>query len=162
MKVKDIMTQQAICCSPETNVGAAVEMLWLHNCGMLPIVGSDGKLVGVVTDRDICIAMGTRNLLPAKVTVKEIATTSVFTCKPDDDVHEALGTMAERQVRRLPVVNDQGFPQGILSLDDVVAHGDVNKWEGACELSAEEIIRALKKLYRRQRAPASTKLATAA
>jgi CBS domain-containing protein len=141
------MTQSAVCCNPGTNVGAAVELLWSHNCGMLPVVGVKNRLVGIVTDRDISIAMGTRNRLPGDVTVGEIATTNVFTCKPDDEIHEALSTMAEKQVRRLPVVNDEGVPQGILSMDDIITHGDLNRWEGCCELSAEEIIRSLKRLY---------------
>jgi CBS domain-containing protein len=147
MKVKEIMAQSAVCCSADTNVGAAVELMWVRNCGMLPVVGSDRKLLGVVTDRDICIAMGTRNRLAGDLSVGEIATRNVFTCKPDDEIHEALHTMASKQVRRLPVVNDQGIPQGILSMDDIIAHGDLNKWEGCCELSSEEIIRSLKKLY---------------
>ena len=71
MKVKDIMTQSAVCCSPDTNVGAAVELMWVHNCGMLPVVGTDRKLFGIVTDRDICIAMGTRNRLPGELTVRD-------------------------------------------------------------------------------------------
>ena len=150
MKVKDIMTQSAVCCSPETNVGAAVELMWVHNCGMLPVVGTDRKLIGIVTDRDICIAMGTRNRLAGELTVGEIATRNVFTCKPNDEIHDALNTMANKQVRRLPVVNDEGRPQGILSMDDIIAHGDLNKWEGCCELSSEEIIRSLKKLYRQK------------
>jgi len=107
----------------------------------------DNQLVGVVTDRDICIAMGTRNRLPGELTVGEVATRHVFGCKPDDEIHEALGTMAEKQVRRLPVVNNEGVPQGILSMDDIITHGDLNRWEGCCELSAEEIIRGLKRLY---------------
>jgi len=123
--------------------------MWVHNCGMLPVVGTDRKLFGIVTDRDICIAMGTRNQLPGELTVGEIATRDVFTCKPDDEIHEALDTMANKQVRGLPVVNGEGVPQGILSMDDIVTHGDLNKWEGACELSSEEIIRSLKKLYAR-------------
>jgi CBS domain-containing protein len=61
MKVKDIMTQSVVCCSPDTNIGAAVELMWVHNCGMLPVVRADGKLCGIITDRDICIAVGTRN-----------------------------------------------------------------------------------------------------
>jgi CBS domain-containing protein len=147
MKVKEVMTQSAVCCSPGTNVGAAVELMWVRNCGMLPVVGIDRKLLGLVTDRDICIAMGTRNRLAGELTVGEIATRDVFTCKPDDEIHEALDTMANRKVRRLPVVNDEGIPQGILSMDDLITHGDLNKWEGCCELSSEEIIRSLKKLY---------------
>jgi signal-transduction protein with cAMP-binding, CBS, and nucleotidyltransferase domain len=60
--------------------------------------------------------------------------------------------MAERQVRRLPVVDQAGVTQGILSMDDIIIHGDMGKWQGCCELSSEEIIRALKRLYG-QRAP---------
>jgi CBS domain-containing protein len=147
MKVKDVMTQSAVCCSTDTNVGAAVELLWVRNCGMLPVVGNDRKIRGVVTDRDICIAMGTRNSLAGELTVGEIGTKNVVTCRPEDEIHETLRTMAEKQVRRLPVVSDEGIPQGVLSIDDIITHGDLNKWEGRCELSSEEIIRSLKKLY---------------
>jgi signal-transduction protein with cAMP-binding, CBS, and nucleotidyltransferase domain len=72
----------------------------------------------------------------------------VVTCKPEDEIHEVLHTMAEKQVRRLPVVNNEGVPQGILSMDDIITHGDLNKWQGCCELSAEEIIRATEKTLR--------------
>ncbi len=127
MKVKDVMTQSAVCCSTDTNVGAAVELLWVNNCGMLPVVGNDRRIQGVVTDRDIAIAMGTRNRLPGELTVGEIATTNVVTCKPEDEIHEALQAMAAKQVRRLPVVNNEGIPEGILSIDDVINHGDLGK-----------------------------------
>ena len=161
MKVQDVMKQPAVCCSPDTNVGAAVELLWVNNCGMLPVVGTDGKLQGVVTDRDICIAMGTRNRLAGELTIREIATKNVVTCKPEDEIHEALHSMSEKQVRRLPVVNNEGVPQGILSMDDIITHGDLGKWQGSCELSAEEIIRALKRLYGQKTSAIRTHAATA-
>jgi len=162
MKVRDVMTPSAVCCKPHTNVGAAVELLWSHNCGMLPVVGEDNHLIGIVTDRDICVAMGTRNQLPGELTVGDIAISQVFTCRPDDEIHEALGTMAEKQVRRLPVVNEEGVPQGIISMDDIITHGDLNRWEGCCELSAEEIIRSLKRLYAKPGAKAQLKAKAAA
>ena len=147
MKVRDVMTAAAVCCKPETNIGSAVELLWSHDCGMLPVVDNDRKLLGILTDRDICIAMGTRNRLPGDLTVAEVAIPNVFTCGPDDEIHEAVGTMAQNHVRRLPVVDSQGIVQGILSMDDVITHGDLNKWQGCCELSAEEIVRSLKRLF---------------
>ena len=147
MKVKEIMTQSAVCCRPETNVGRAVELLWERNVGMLPVVDHSGKLIGVVTDRDLCIALGTRNRLPGDLTVGEIAIPRVFTCKPDDDVHEALSLMSAKQVRRLPVVNKEGVPQGILSMDDLVLHSEIGKLRGACDLSSEEVTQSLKKVY---------------
>jgi len=150
MKVRDIMTQTAVCCGPDTNIGTAVEMLWFYNYGMLPVVDGNKKLIAIATDRDICMALGTRNLLPGNLTIGEVATTPVFTCKPDDEIHTALGTMAVRQVRRLPVVDDHGVPQGVLSMDDILVRADQNKWEGSCELSSEEVIRSLKKLRGQQ------------
>jgi CBS domain-containing protein len=147
MKVKEIMTQSAFCCNTNTNVGVAVELMWVHSCGILPVVGSDRKLLGIVTDRDLCVAIGTRNRVAGELSVAEIATKRVFTCKPDDEIHEALLIMANKQIRRLPVVNADGIPQGILSMDDIITHGDLNKLEGCCKLSSEEIIRSLKRLY---------------
>ena len=148
MKVKEVMTQSAVCCGPETNVGRAVELMWNRNVGMLPVVDNDGKLIGVLTDRDICIAMGTRDRLPGDLTVGEIAVRKVFTCKPNDEIHEALYEMANHQVRRLPVVNDHGVPQGVLSLDDLISHSELGKLRGACELSSEEVAATMKKVYR--------------
>lgn len=124
---------------------------------MLSVVGKDERLIGIVTDRDICIAMGTRNRLPGELTVGEIAVTTIFTCKRDDEIHEALSTMAEKQVRRLPVVDEHGVPRGILSMDDIITHGDLSKWEGCCELSGEEIIRSLKRLYGKPRLTSQAK-----
>lgn len=128
---------------------------------MLPVVGNDRKLLGVVTDRDICIAMGTRNRLARELTVGEIATQKVFTCKPDDEIHEALQTMAEKQVRRLPVVSSEGVPLGVLSMGDIITHGDLNEWEHCCELSYEEIISSLKKIYGQKLSAIHTRTATA-
>src|SRR5271168_4963183 len=150
MKVRNIMTQTVVCCGPETNVGAAVEMLWVHNYGMLPVVDGKQRLIGIVTDRDICIALGTRNRLPGDLTVGEVATTRVFTCRPDDEIHMALSTMAEHQVHRLPVVDAKGVPQGILSMDDILVHTDQNKWEGTCELSSKDVIRSLRRMHGQQ------------
>jgi len=147
MKVRDVMTYPAVCCGPDTNVGSAVQLMWEHDCGLLPVVGEGERLVGVVSDRDICIALGTRNRLPGDLHVGEIATKVVFACKPSDEIHEALQTMAEKRVRRLPVVNEEGVPLAVISMDDIITHGDLNKWEGCCELSSEEIIRSLKRLY---------------
>jgi CBS domain-containing protein len=147
MKVKEVMTQSAVCCGPETNVGRAVELMWNRNVGMLPVVDNDGKLIGVLTDRDICIAMGTRNRLPGELPVGEIAIREVFSCKPNEDIHEALYEMGNHQVRRLPVVNDQGVPQGVLSMDDLIVHSELGKLRGACDLSSEEVAATMKKVY---------------
>lgn len=147
MKVKDVMMRTPASCEATTNLGAAVEILWNRNCGILPILNSQGKVLGVVTDRDLCIAMGTRNQLPGDVTVGQVVSGKVFTCKPDDDIRDALNTMAREKVRRLPVVNDAGQLEGILSMDDVVLHSEGGIAGKASELSHDTVVNTLKQLY---------------
>lgn len=161
MTVREIMTQSPVCCTANTNVGAAVELMWVHNCGVLPVVTPDNKVEGIVTDRDICIAVGTRNRLPGELTIGEIATKTVFTCQPDDDIQKALRTIADKQVRRLPVVDSEGKSQGILSMDDVVVHTELNKLDGRSEISSKELTQNLKNLYRPQFPLVQTKVTAA-
>jgi CBS domain-containing protein len=119
MKVKDIMTSQPATCTQDTSLAAAAKLMWDNDCGILPVV-DNGKLAGVVTDRDMYIALATRNQPAARVTVEEVATKTVLTCEPEDDVHAALTTMKQARVRRLPVVGFGGVVLGILSLNDLV------------------------------------------
>jgi len=147
VKVKDSMTKTPVFCNLETNLGAAVEALWKYNCGILPIVDGQRQVVGVITDRDIAIALGTRNRLPGEITVAEAATRKFHSCKPTDDIHTALDTMAENKVRRLVVVNEQNQLEGVLSMDDVVLHAETTTAAGKFDLSSDDILRTLKTLY---------------
>jgi len=146
MKVKDAMAKTPVFCSPETNLGAAVEILLQRNCGFLPIVDAKRKVLGVITDRDVAIALGTRDRLPGEITAAEIATRKVESCKPTDDVRWAIDIMAENKVRRLVVVNEQNQLEGVLSMDDVVLCAE-NQTTGKAEISADDVLRTLKALY---------------
>lgn len=119
MKVKEIMSGEPRTCSRDTNLAAAAALMLDGDCGMLPVV-DDGKLVGVVTDRDMYIALATRNRHAANLTVGEVARAPVYTCGPDDDVHAVLETMKQHCVRRLPVEGFGGAVMGIVSMNDIV------------------------------------------
>lgn len=147
MKVQDVMMRTPACCSPETNLGAAVELLWTRNCGMLPIVDAKKKVIGVVTDRDLCVALGTRNRRPGETTVGEVATGDAYICHGEDDIHDALQEMARHRVRRLPVVDEQGVLVGILSMDDVVLHTEGGIWARSAELSDKDVVKTLRQIY---------------
>jgi CBS domain-containing protein len=108
MNVRDIMVHPVQSCGPETNLAAAAMMMWDSDCGVLPVVNFEGKVVGMITDRDICMATATKNRPPSEITVFETITGQVYTCRPDEDVHNAMEMMAKHQVRRLPVVDDEG------------------------------------------------------
>ena len=120
MKIRDIMTTSPETCGRTTNLAAAVERLWSADCGVLPVVDRDGSLVGIITDRDICIALGTRNRPASGILVDNVMTSDVETCRDDEDVAVALGRMQERRVRRLPVLDDRGTLVGVLSLNDII------------------------------------------
>ena len=120
MKVKDIMTAAPETCRPNDNLAEAVELLWSANCGVLPVTDHSGRVSGILTDRDICIALGTRNLRAADIPVESVMATSVQTCQPTEDVLAALGRMSDCRVRRLPVVDAANHLVGILSINDAV------------------------------------------
>ncbi|MGH9681293.1 MAG: CBS domain-containing protein [Candidatus Acidiferrales bacterium] len=147
MKVKDVMMRTPASCDASTNLGAAVEILWNRNCGILPVADAQGKLAGVVTDRDLCIALGTRNRLPGQLTVGQVVSGEVFTCNAEDEIGDALNTMARKKVRRLPVINKDGQLEGILSMDDIVLHAETGTEGKARGLSSDTILHTLKQLY---------------
>ena len=119
MKVKEIMTGEPRTCSPGTNLAAAAALMLEADCGFLPVM-EDGKLVGVVTDRDMYIALATRNKRASEMTVGEVVQRPVYTCSPDDDVHDVLERMRQHCVRRLPVEGFGGTVMGVVSMNDIV------------------------------------------
>lgn len=119
MKVRDVMTKNASFCGPDTNLAAAVDLMWRSGGGFLPVVGEGGNVIGVITDRDICIAAGTRNRRPSELLVRDVMSGKLFTCTAEDDVHCALKTIRIQGIRRLPVIDREGALVGILSMDDI-------------------------------------------
>lgn len=118
MTIRDAMTAPAVRIHPKETVWVAARMLERENIGALPVCGSDGRLCGVVTDRDIvtrCLAAGRS---PSITAVEEIMTTAVVSARPDMDLELAAGLMGRRQIRRLPVT-ENGRLCGMLSLGDL-------------------------------------------
>lgn len=150
MRVKDAMTVNPSYCHPATNLGSATELMWKANCGFLPVADADGKVVGVVTDRDICIALGTRSRLAGEVTVAELMTGAIAVCRPSDDIKLALETMRDAKVRRLPVVTREGVLVGVISLDDILSRAEVGKMGKKPELSSDEVIEVYQGIARSQ------------
>ena len=120
MKLREIMTNPVIRIHPDESVAVAARMLERYNIGILPVCGNDGKIRGLVTDRDMvtrCIAAGK---YPAQTRVGEIMTRQVISAPPDMDGALAAGLMGSRQIRRLPVV-ENGKLCGMVSLGDLAA-----------------------------------------
>jgi CBS domain-containing protein len=126
MKIRDIMTAEPRTCSLWTNLAEAAALMLDGDCGILPVV-EQGKLVGVVTDRDMFVALATRNKRASEVTVGQVVQTPAYTCGPDDDVQAVLETMKQHRVRRLPVEGFGGTVMGIVSMNDIVLTSGARK-----------------------------------
>jgi CBS domain-containing protein len=122
MKVKEIMTANALkFCTPETNIHNAAQSMREANCGALPVVDRNKRVLGIITDRDICLSLAQNtNKAIEHRTVGEIMTRDVKTIRGTEDVSEALRKMRERKIGRLPVVDEQGSLQGIVSLNKLL------------------------------------------
>jgi CBS domain-containing protein len=149
MKVKDLMTGKPWHCLTETNLGSATELMWNANCGCLPVLSVDGKVTGVITDRDICVALGTRNRVAGDVTVAEVMSDKLYSCAPDDEIHLTLQTFREARVRRLPVVGRDGSLVGVLSIDDILSRAEPKALGKEPELSTDEAIRTFRSITQR-------------
>lgn len=144
MKVQDIMTREVRCCGPETNLAAAAKIMWDNDCGVLPILNVQGQVMGVITDRDICMAASTKNTAPSALTVWETSSHKATTCSPEDDARQALDLMARAKVRRLPVIDEDGLLQGMLSMNDLILAANGRKGRRSAGLVSDDVMNALK------------------
>jgi CBS domain-containing protein len=125
--VEKIMTSDVEACLASDTLSDAAAVMWRRDCGAVPVVDEERRVVGVVTDRDICMALATRGRLATEVRVGDVMTAEPRTCTSADDVREALDLMRSAQLRRLPVVDGAGRLAGILSINDIILHSDRGK-----------------------------------
>ena len=122
MQVHDIMTEPPQTCPRTMHLPDASRRMRDSGCGSLVVLGPRGRIAGIVTDRDLALALGEqRDAKP--LTVQRVMSQPVHMCRPDDDVTVALGRMASVHVRRLPVVDTDGDVKGLISIDDIVLWG---------------------------------------
>lgn len=146
MLVKRIMTSEVKSCAPDTSLAAAARIMANRDCGIVPVVDAQHKLLGVITDRDICVAVATRFRSPEEIPVRDVMTKKVHTCSPDDEARSALNLMKNHAVRRVPVVMADGRLAGLISIDDLVLRADSHK--GAA-VSDEDVLDAFKSICAR-------------
>jgi CBS domain-containing protein len=145
MRVHDLMRKSPRRCGPTTNLAAVTELLASGGCGALPVVDATGSVLGIITDFDICLALGTRDQRPSEVTAEQAMSRQVAMCKSSDEIHTALDIMRSRKVHRLPVVGQGGKLDGILSLSDLVLQA---RHDDGCRpaLSYEDVMGILRSI----------------
>lgn len=115
------MHSDVAACRAGDPMHVAASLMWRHDCGFVPVAdGATGRVEGVVTDRDLCMAALLSGRGLAELTVGDAMARDPATCHPDDDLRAVHATMRERRIRRLPVVDDDGVLVGVVSLGDLV------------------------------------------
>jgi CBS domain-containing protein len=120
MRVQEVMARDPKTCRANDTLVAAARILWDHDCGCVPVVDDQGKPVGIVTDRDACMAAYTRGRRLDEIAVHGAMAKTLFTCRADDGLAQAIALMQQKQVRRLPVVDERGRLCGVLSVTDAL------------------------------------------
>jgi CBS domain-containing protein len=134
MTVQEIMTTNVACCAPDTRLNQVARMMVEHDCGEIPVADTAGKVVGVVTDRDICCRAVAHDCNPCDISAAEIMSAPVVTAHAAMSLERCAQLMEENQIRRIPVVDEKGVCYGIVSQADI-----------ACKSSGkvEEIVREI-------------------
>jgi CBS domain-containing protein len=128
---RDVMTREPACCQPTDSLVRVAQTMKSEDVGAIPIVeGSSRQLVGMVTDRDIVVKALASGRSPEQTAVREVMTTDLVTCREDEEVTSAVSRMAERQVRRIPVVDRGGSLTGIIAQADVATRVHKDKTTG--------------------------------
>lgn len=144
MKVRDLMTTAVKYCEPYNTLNSAAHLMWENDIGCVPIVDNERRVIGMLTDRDICMAAFLQGVALTGSVVTSAMSKEVFSCSPDDDISTAERIMHDRQVRRLPVIDFNGRLVGIISLNDIAREGEQEaELKKTREISDAEIARVM-------------------
>jgi CBS domain-containing protein len=119
MLVKQIMSHPVVSCQVDDHVNLAAQRMWENDCGVVPILNEEGRVIAMLTDRDICMAAYTQGKPLDQILVSSVMSKRLYACNPEDTLDHAEQLMRDHQIRRLSVIDPMGKPVGILSLNDV-------------------------------------------
>lgn len=143
MRIHELMTPAPRSCRPGDSLDRAARDMWEHDIGSLPVVNEAGVVVGMITDRDICMAAFLGGRAPHELTVAQAMARHVVTCRPDDAGGAVRQLMADHQVRRIPVVDGEGRLRGVLSLADLALEAQRARGAATAEIRPADVAQLL-------------------
>ncbi len=157
MQVEELMTPATHCCNPGDSLEHAAEMMWSHDCGCLPVCQKDGasETIGVLTDRDICMCALFQGKPLRELSVGDAMAREVISVRPRDTLAQAERAMQEAQIRRLPVIDEQGTLVGILSLSDIAREAARQQTSSRPQITETEVNETLAAICQPNSAPLS-------
>lgn len=147
MNVQAIMTASPFFATEDATVSEIAKLMAEKEIGCVPILDAALRVVGILTDRDICKAIATSNCAACEIPALQLSSKPVITCGPAEELESALRTMRQHHIRRLPVVDARGRLQGILSIDDVVLRSEAEMEKHQSVVSFGDAVRTLKAIY---------------
>ena len=117
-----VMTKQLFCCGPADSLHQAAQIMWEKDCGVVPVLDDSGQLVGMITDRDCCMAAQLQNVPLSHIRVESVMARELFCASVDDPIQQVVGILRERQLHRVPIVDAAGRLVGLVSLGDVARY----------------------------------------
>jgi CBS domain-containing protein len=139
MKVATLMQCEVQTCRADDTLQFAAKLMWDRDCGCIPVVDADLKILGVITDRDICMGAYTQGKSLHEIPVRVSMSKQAWCCRADDPISVAERILQERKVRRLPVIDEAGRLVGILSLNDIARHASTTRAEKRKAVSDAEV-----------------------
>ena len=147
MKVKELMTHDVFTCPAQESLASAARIMWEHDCGALPVVDEHQHLIGMLTDRDICMAAYIQGKPLSGLTAGVPMAPSVFSAQPDDSIETIEKLMRTHQVRRVPVVDSEKRVVGMVSLNDIAREAEREDKQGRRrEVTLEGVARTLARI----------------
>jgi CBS-domain-containing membrane protein len=147
VKVSDLMATRVATCSPDDSLNRAAQIMWEQRCGSVPVVDQDRHVLGMITDRDVCMGAYTQGRRLDDIAVTAVMSRPVRICPGTATAEEAEGLMMAHSVHRLIVLDDAGRLGGVISLDDIARHGAA--WDGKGGIDLERVGLALGEISRR-------------
>ncbi len=139
--IEQWMTRNPRTCGPDDSLDHAARIMWENDCGCVPVVDAAGRVSAMITDRDICIAAYSRGRPLGEISVSSAASRRLVAARADDTLEIAESLMRQLRIRRLPVVDTEGRPVGVLSMSDLARHAQFGPGRGG--LDADRIARTL-------------------
>lgn len=152
MKVSDVMTRAVRSCSSNDDLQRCAQIMWDNDCGVVPVVDGDERVVGIVTDRDICMAAYTQGRPLWQIPVSSAMAKQVHGVHENDPLAVVEALMRRVHVRRLPVLDGEGRLKGILSVNDLARHAHPLVGHKSNGLSSDGIVQTLAAICESQRA----------
>jgi len=142
MNASEMMTAAVKSCGTNDNLQRAAQLMWENDCGVVPVVDGDGRVAGMITDRDICMAAYTQGRPLWQIPVSNAMAKQVHSVHENDSLEAVEGLMRQARVRRVPVLDGDGRLKGILSMNDLARHSH-RSGQKSNGLSGDSVVKTL-------------------